>query len=475
MTVVGIATINENEQDAVRQFLAKKGFVLISGHPGPLTSRYEEWQRYGEQCPHLSVILLRTTLSGNLAMAACIQSVFFDGAYDIQFYVLFGCAAGVRGKNPLAPGQVVLVREAIYGENGLVELANHGSPGSQEVVLIKMDRLAQSTEHLNSGLTPGLATALGVDQVVALATDKVIKIDPMSATLSSSPGKNLAHYHEVVKAKDVQLIDMESYGFMMAMGQVRGMRAAIIRVVTDFGDDHGNDEDQRKKLNDAANQYLSRLLGSIIGMTDPEAVFAGRGTAHTSDERKANAHAILDSAVELSKGTHETSERAANDLIVSLRTALMSSDMGFDEEMAQRIRNGLGVYSRYGYGDIALADLLKKQKVIVPSSETTRVVWQRMIQLLSPQNQPVRAIEAFLARYFSNVQGRWLVRQVSRKKGLSPLCTVSLSNEHGHELGVSVSVLVADAPLVDSDYCWSGYAEDTSLVSSFEDKFRLFP
>ncbi len=430
MAAIGVATINEYEAEAVEAWLLKAGFTEDSVSYGVMQSRYTDWLNdEGDLVRHLN-----TALSGNLAMALATDGPFLRGKPLVQQYVLYGCAAGVPGRVDM--GEVVVVREATYVENGLVRRDDN----QEEKVLIKVDRLGTMTCTMVGGLTQDFLPGV-FRRVKAFCSDKVIDADPKGPAGVADTREG--QYFDIIRQRKSDIIDMESYGFLQALQPGRHRAALIVRVVTDFCGDRGikpkapsdlpwaggNPEDfdlddsQVAALDkDSRQRYLLRkntwvlgeLMTQIGHIEEPPSKDKPRRpkpTPHGGSPMEALLDALR-AALTLATGQTAGKDRrpdhaldlAALDLARSLSVSPpIGQAVGPSHPAQDEFPLLLRQFLSRGYGDELLADYLDSIDLRYPNDlafeEASRQVISRLAILTSPARAPVASVNAFLAYY----------------------------------------------------------------------------
>jgi hypothetical protein len=229
-----VVTLNEREALAVRRTLERMGLArttFAQRGVGRHGYHVQDWTGQDMKVRHIDA-----DVSGNLMVALVCQAEFQarprPDPFDLIF--LYGCA----GANPLNPPQtdVVIVKEAFYAENGLVhECQNAGC--SHEETLIKVDKLSEHSVRSIGAASYALSQALGLSTVKAFCSEKIIEIHPNG---NAHAGARLRlPYWKVMAEEKPEIIDMESYGFLVALPDRRDQTVAI-RVVTDALTDRGD-------------------------------------------------------------------------------------------------------------------------------------------------------------------------------------------------------------------------------------------
>lgn len=232
MARIGILTLNENEVDAASEALLDGGYGRLGEtREGAVANVvYRVWEFTNGV--H-NVRLVHQGMSGNLITSLVAVREFESEPF--LMWVLFGCAGAIpllADKYPRV-GETVLVTEAMYAENGLVQ-----QRAAKEEVLVKTARLEPMSVQLVSGRTRQVLDRILLRSVKAFCSEKVMKITPSAALQGSTAGTNLVPYWSCLEDFGALVVDMETYGFLAAAGPARHERCIAIRVLTDSLVDH---------------------------------------------------------------------------------------------------------------------------------------------------------------------------------------------------------------------------------------------
>jgi nucleoside phosphorylase len=224
---VGVLTLNEHEVDAAASALSDSGYRKLGttreGNAADVVYRVWEYTNDVHE-----VRLVHQGVSGNLITSLVAAKEF--GSDTFLMWVLFGCAGAIPLEDEKYPrvGAVVLVTEAMYAENGVVQ-----ERAAREQVLVKTGRIERMSVQLVAGRTRQVLDRIPILGVKAFCSEKVMKIKP-SASLQGSPtGVHLAPYWACLEDFGALMVDMETYGFLAAAGPARHERCIAIRVLTD--------------------------------------------------------------------------------------------------------------------------------------------------------------------------------------------------------------------------------------------------
>lgn len=458
MTSVGIVTINEHEYAAVKNWLRGAGFQRVNPtNNGPFGSEVSAWNGAGQ-----SVRLLYTGSSGNLVMALCVQSVFVE-AVPLDGYVLFGCAARIPIEDAPEIGDVVVVSEAVYVENGVVDSETLSKKRTHEVVLVKLDHIEKRVG--NGRLASMVARGCKLRMVKAFCSDKVIDFDPTGSYRQPKIADAVkVPYHKVITSMSLSVIDMETFGFFAAIGTDRVDRAVALRVVTDDGSSHHettNSPNTGPPPQAALLEENAEILGMVLTLVAEGASKLQESLPHVGE---ASVAALGAASAALDKGIRGTRSLAARDLALNLQEALRTSDAGFAESDAELLRVGLDVFHRFGYCDESVSELLKLQASELQASEDEDVtsgshVLLRLANILAPSRAPVTSAKAFVERYFPNDMKEFDIREFERGY-LSWVVRIAVQDRD-----CLVAVGREDkAGRPEDSILWSGYRSDRELV-----------
>lgn len=436
---IAVMTINQHEEAAVKAAMRKE---FGNNQPPPRDGSVGKYSYTVTSYirPGLDVDHIACCNSGNLPTALITYQHFrSDAVYNAV--ILYGCAGlnPMRVGSGLQVGDSVLVQRVDYYENGDVRtmLDSNGRMGDYVLAKLEkfyMNRIELSGDHLSE------LTSSSLSKRTALCGDKILKID-MAAEVPSPETKsqNLATYRELLMM-DYDIIEMESSGFLSALGDQMRANAIVIRVITDQLSDHpaaeksekatggaNQGDDQRKLLVAAAEEVLLpaiKHLESVLtgppparsptrppAKTKPSAPNKAASrprprAARTTSDAPTKSKQMLERTLRDSL-TPMSAEELARQLAVAAATLVKTQPTALEHESheSRQLVYDLADFHRFGYGTLRLASrgtleiptlLQDSMRRILPASQKDVETRRRWNEIFSTYD-PTRSQQAYVA------------------------------------------------------------------------------
>lgn len=445
--------------------------------------------------------------SGNL-VAAMLAERFLGASAQYDAIIMFGCAGMNRGAAEalgLKLGSVVLVDKAQYAENGRVYVDNYPPNERVERVSIKGDRFQAWRVELSSGLTRQLGNALGLQYVSALCVDKVLQLDP-KAGLTQPPSPDMEYnYTDLLSTTKYHVVDMESFGFLWALG-TRTRNTAVIRVITDDLSSHaqstqgsshspeGNvaSPNQELLLRQHAPVVLEAIEAFPLGTPTTHAISVPSADEPTAQDVERELSSALFDSVRMAALASGTPASAAKQFVAWLPLLPPRMGGGGDSALDDWFRDML-ITNELGYGTHSLArrteDLRSRLGDLIEAAVTEHE--DRVSQLDPSRIEPLKRsdyrdhVAKFtkqLAREVDPTSGRSRyeasLRLALKRLGFPGLIVRSGGGER--HVWAQITLPAAKAPLLrlipwghgeshePTEIRWQGWQDDTHLQTMLE-------
>lgn len=520
--IIGVMTVNEYEKRAIQEVLRNEGYQV----------RSSEEKALGCQVEHLvgkypEIIHVNNKSSGNLTAALSVQQNFLRLTLPVLgAFVFFGCAGMVpkfgrkrRGEILLALGDIVVVKEAVYPENG--EVSTDKVTG-KEMVKLKAHRfdLFKTQADWNYGVA--FARIKPLRQVKAASVEKVITVRMTKDLPPSSSGSKFVDYAGALRDTGAEIVDMESYGFMQGIDPVYRNRIAIFRVITDQVKDHGA---SKKDLTDKNGEtiftakqehYLNERASTFVEFLE---FFreSSRGADLSADSRRVGptrslnpelVRVALDASIARVGSAQSAKKQAAKEFAANLipiffrlfRRESPTIDSATISEAGYLLR-GLNNFVSRGYGSKETARFLHFALRTLPELAESPARWRSsepknqnlagsaifasLIWQINPLTHPLASLKSCVEFYFGKtVSERTLrfefnpnVREITisrRKDGethhLSKI-VVSVGQDVDRQMRRTLPELREEENT--AWLRWDGFDQDTELVSTVSQFMNL--